>query len=569
MSSRLQDSQPNRDKLAILSMIGRLLTDKTTKQVLFSLLVLTGMTLMTIRWFSFETSRVLEEDTAWKVTINGRFDAIKDKSIIYTTRPKSGRYTRVISQRLYHPAMRLKSAKPSSKSTLIARATRTGSIEFLSEYHIQLSSAPALLATKPVLLDVHERESYLQSDDHIDLSNKSLQNLSSFLNKDVNNRQELLHKIFTHSHKMVATTAPANHQLGAIISTNKATTLGRARLMIALCRLNNIPARIVSGIILQPATSSQPYYWVQVYDDESRWINYDPEKGYEHDLPHNYVVFSYNDPHIFTTENGKVVKTTISVEEDSEILNVALLEQEKDILDIFDLRRLDLDTRDALIKILLLPFCVLLTALFRHVLGFFPYGTFTPALLALAMTYAEPLVTIIIAAIVIFLALVGRSMLPKSYPRAPRLSLIFTFVALSMVLSVSILSYLDINAGGNIILLPTIILVAIVDRFYSYMDTSSTHAATLRLGVTILTAAFCVPILTFEELGIFILTYPEAHLLTAAFVLLFSSYKGKKLTDNKYLKLLGENKTQKPRKRKKKPAEPVATTDENQSDKQV
>jgi hypothetical protein len=185
------------------------------------------------------------------------------------------------------------------------------------------------------------------------------------------------------------------------------------------------------------------------------------------------------------------------------------------------------------------------------------------------MIYAEPLITLIIASIVIFLALMGRSVLPKTYPRAPRLSLIFTFVALSMVLSVSTLSYLNINPGGNIILLPTIILAAIVDRFYGYMETSGTPAALLRLGVTILIAAFCIPILKFEELGIFILTYPEAHLVTAGFVILISCYKGKKLTDNKYLKLLGENKPPKARKRKKKPAEPVATTEENQSDKQI
>jgi len=168
------------------------------------------------------------------------------------------------------------------------------------------------------------------------------------------------------------------------------------------------------------------------------------------------------------------------------------------------------------------------------------------------MVHADPIITLVIAGIVIFLALIGRSILPKTLMRAPRLSLIFTFVAISMVFSISLLSYFSINPGGSVILLPTIILAAIVDRFYSYMDESGTHAALLRLGVTVMIAIFCIPILQYQDLGVFILGNPEMHLITAALVLTLSNYKGPKLTDYKYMKLLGENKPKK-KSRKKTP----------------
>ena len=531
-------------------MVVRLLTEKTTKNILIILFICVGIALMGIRWIYFDVDRVLEEDTAWKISLAGRIEAEKDKTIIYSAKPKSGRYNKVISQRFYHPSFRLKTAKPGNSGKIAAKATRTGKTEFQTEYHIQISQAPHLITEKKSPLSIPDREKYLLSDTSVDLKLQSLVNLSEFLGRGINTKPELLSKIFSYSQKLVKVPEKKYDEIQEIIRSNKATTLGRARIMLALSRINDIPARIVTGFVLTETVAVKPYYWVEIYTEEEHWQPYDPEKGFKRELPHTYIAFTYDDPNLLTVENGKLLETSYTIDEDSEILNVTRFQQEKDFFDIFDLRRLDIDTRDALIKVLLLPFCVLLTAVFRHVLGFFPYGTFTASLLALAMVYAETLVTLIIATIVIFLALIGRSILPKTCPRAPRLSLIFTFVALSMVFSVSTLSYFSISPGGNIILLPTIILVAIVDRFYSYMDQGGTHAALLRLGVTILIAAFCVPILQFEELGIFILTYPEAHLLTAAAVLLLAGYKGKKLTDYKYLRLLGENKVKKSAKRK-------------------
>jgi len=502
---------------------------------------------MGIRWAYFDVDRVLEEDTAWKISLTGLIEAEKDTTILSGAKPKSGRYNKVISQRFYHPDFRLITTIPARAGKVTARARRSGKTEFLTEYHVQVNVAPQLHLEKKSTLSIAEREKYLLSGTSVDLTQPALVNLSDFLRRGVNNKSELLSKIFLHSQKLLKATDTKYDEIKAIIKSNKATSLGRARIMLALCRLNDIPARIVTGFTLTQTNSAKPHYWIEVYSENEYWQPYDPEKGFERELPHNYVTFAYDEPDIFIIENGKLLDTKYSIEEDLDILNVARFQQEKDFFDIFDLRRLDIDTRDALIKVLLLPFCVLLTALFRHVLGFFPYGTFTASLLALAMVYAEVLVTLIIAMIVIFLALVGRSILPKTCPRAPRLSLIFTFVALSMVFSISILAYFSVSPGGNIILLPTIILVAIVDRFYSYMDKSGTHAALLRLGVTILIAAFCIPILQYEQLGVFILAYPEAHFITAAAVLLLAAYKGKKFTDNKYLRLLGENKPKKAR----------------------
>jgi hypothetical protein len=206
------------------------------------------------------------------------------------------------------------------------------------------------------------------------------------------------------------------------------------------------------------------------------------------------------------------------------------------------------------VLLLLLPLGVLISSFCRHVLGLFPYGTFTVTLLALAVIYSDTITTLTMGSIVILLTSLGRALMPKTLTRVPRLSLIFTFVAMAMVLSVSVLDYFDLNTSGHTILLPIVILTSLVDRFYSYWDTAGMHPAMIRLGVTVVIAMLCIPVLQNHDLGQLLLRYPELHLFTAALMLGFSAYSRKKLTDFPALRLLGENK-----KPKKTATKPVAT----------
>jgi len=523
-------------------MIKRLFGEQKTKRMLVVFFICSSVSLMGLRWFIFDANRVLPEDSAWKIVLTGKFEVNKGITLIYSAKPKALKSVRIISQKVYHPNLKILPTIKSTPGKTRAKATETGNTEIIYEYLVHISKNPLpLTALKPEMTSV-QRENYLLPVSGLNLSLPDVTLLKEFLSRDVNSKPELIHKIFKHTNKLIKSKNFIYNDLNKVITSNKATTLARAQLMVALSRLSDIPARLVTGFILEETKPLQPYFWVEIYGKDNIWQAYDPEKGYEASVPNTYVAFGYDSPNIFNIENGKIISTEFSVSEDIDLLSVSSLEQEKDFFDIFDLRRLDLETKDALKKLLILPFCVLFVAFIRHVLGFFPYGTFTAPLLALAMVYAEMSVTLVIAGIIILLALAGRAILPKSLPRTPRLSLIFTFVAMSMVFSVSAMSYYSMNMGGSIILLPTIILVSVVDRFYSYMDEASPHAALIRLGVTVVIAIFCIPILEFETLGSFILVYPEAHLITAALVLTFSSYKLKKLTDFKHLKLFGENK---------------------------
>lgn len=50
-------------------------------------------------------------------------------------------------------------------------------------------------------------------------------------------------------------------------------------LFVALCRAKNIPARVVTGIYVQPDTKTAKHNWAEVYLKDFGWVPFDPTKG--------------------------------------------------------------------------------------------------------------------------------------------------------------------------------------------------------------------------------------------------------------------------------------------------
>jgi hypothetical protein len=340
----------------------QLLTEKITKRTLILLFLGLGITIAGFRGLYFGAESVLPEDTVWKISLSGRFQTTKNETRILVARPKTGRYKKLIVQRVYHPDFKVFSSTSSTRY-LRAKSISTGASQLIIEYHLQLSQTPTRPEIKKIKLEPLERQQYIESNDELDLSLASLKNLNEFLHRDVENKEQLIQKIFLYSQKPLIATKQKFSKLNNIIQANKATNIGRVRLMIALCRLNDIPARLVAGFVLEEAATTSPHYWLEIYDEDKLWIPYDPEKGFEGIVPPNYIPFDYEKSEIFSVENGRLLSAKYSITEDVDILSIVRLEHEKNMLDILDLTRLEINTRETLVKILILPFCVLLVAL--------------------------------------------------------------------------------------------------------------------------------------------------------------------------------------------------------------
>lgn len=498
-------------------------------QTLVLLLILACASAIVLRLNYFGTEPSISEDAAWKISMFSLVDAVKDKTTLRNPGPISGQYYKLISQQYHHPNFRLLPTTSKSRF-LAARATESGKTKFNVEYYLQLSPSPLRTIKKKAELTTTQREKYLQSNKQYNLILPRLVQLSEDLNSKASNKDELIHTLFHAAQNLLTNRNGRYDDLKNVIQNGMATTLGRARFMVALCRLNGIPARLVTGFVLDEHYAKEKQFWVEVYREKERWQPYDPERGYEKTLPNNYVAFDYDSSELFSIKKGQLISASYTLELTPEILADLRLEK-NNIFSVLNFYRLDLETQQALKRLFVLPFCVLLVVFIRQVLGIQPYGVFAAPILALAMVQAELVFALLMTGVVIFMAVMGRMFLPQNISRVPRVSIILIFVIMSMALSVSVVSYFSIDSSGNFILLPTIILAFVVDQFYSYMEKSGTKSALIRLGITVVTALLCMPILEFELLREFILTFPEIHLLSVALVIMLSVYKGKKLTE--------------------------------------
>jgi hypothetical protein len=334
------------------------------------------------------------------------------------------------------------------------------------------------------------------------------------------------------------------------LKKKRATMLGSSRALVALLRTAHLPARIVVGINLQAPAADQPYYWLEVYDDET-WWPLNPAMGHLRQLPPYYVPLRKGDSSVVKTESINITSTVWEI--DTTRAPAALLgADQKKLMDILDLNRLSPANRENLAVLLLLPLGVLATEIMRQIMGIRTYGTFTPTLIALAIVHVDWLTATIIFSLVTVIGIAIRSYLPNlKLQRTPRLAIVFTLVAVSMSTVVSGFMYFDPGMDGLVVLLPVVILTMLVDRIYTVADQNGMRTAMIRLLWTVVSAFGSLLVLLQTDWGIWLVAYPELHAITLAVIILIGLYKGPKLSSVAALRWLHEPELVKSRKLKK------------------
>ena len=200
--------------------------------------------------------------------------------------------------------------------------------------------------------------------------------------------------------------------------------------------------------------------------------------------------------------------------------------------DILDLTRLSPASREILSALLLLPFGVLTTELIRQFAGIRTYGTFTPTLLALAITSVYWVTAVIVLLLVTVIGVGIRAAMPElNLQRTPRLAIVFTLVAISMSMVVSGMNYFDPDIDNTVTLLPLVILTMLVDRIYTVYDERGLQTAAIRLAWTMIAALVALFVLLQAHWGAWLVAYPEIHAITLAAVIVIGLYHGPRLKD--------------------------------------
>jgi hypothetical protein len=202
------------------------------------------------------------------------------------------------------------------------------------------------------------------------------------------------------------------------------------------------------------------------------------------------------------------------------------------ITQIFDLTRLPVPMHTVMKILLLLPFAALITSFIRNVIGLGTFGTFAPSLLAMSFIYADWETGLAILIVVVTAGLLGRVWLERlRLLMVPRLSIILTVVILCVVFSVSLFDFLGVTPGAQAVLLPMVILTILIERFHVTVEEDGlVYALQLAVG-TVVVALLCFLVLGWDEVGAWVLTYPEVHFFTIAAFILLGRYAGYRFTE--------------------------------------
>lgn len=520
---------------------------KTPIYSLIAVLIVISILAISTRLFFIGNESLSGGDSLWRLSINATSINKPKNTIIKLYPPIDTLNIRTIERNVSFPGFKIRksSSKNASQRSIDIIATDKGLHSISASYLLHLSQTAFTLNTITTTLSTEKRESYLLDTENLQFKSYAVKQLSKRLTKDQPNQEVLLEKIYRFAKSIPISNGHDSSNVPQILSKRKATIYDRTLVMVSLARSGGMPARLVSGLILKEDIEVVPHYWVEIYQN-GQWSAYDVFYGYKNTLPHNYLPMRRNNKNMLDITKGEFKQVNLELEQE---FNHPYLQKKKapNFISIFNLTRLPLTVRDELALLLLLPLGALVTALFRHLVGVHSYGVFTPTLLALAIVYTNLMTTLTVFIVVTVFAIGGRSLFPDTLTRIPRLSIIFTLIAVILSMSVSVLNYYDIDQGGKIILLPIIILTSLVDRFYRTIDDKGMTIALNRMAWTLFIALLCLPVIQFQTLGNLLIEFPEAHFITLALFLWLSVYKGEKLIELPLLKVFAEPKsTQKP-----------------------
>ena len=477
-------------------------------------------------------------DRTWSVLLTADLYAPEAGALVRIAPPWDTRHARHYGQLLLHPGLRQLRTKTERRNrdiTLVAN--RAGLLRLQARFDIHVSQVPRPPSSRQTPAET-DRAVWLAPEDWIPSDAPAVTSLLESLSQDKPEAGVLVDRLFDHVSELIRISPDGSEDGGNALKRRQGTALGATRALVSLLRAAHLPARVVAGLDLS-AADDQPRYWCEVYL-QGGWHPLDVALGFRGDLPPTHVPLRKGGDLVLVTENATTMLTSWDVQQ-TETPRGLLAGDSPRLSDVFDLSRLSPTTREVLALLLLLPLGALATQMLRQLVGIRTYGTFTPTLLALAAVFADWQTAATVFGLVTLLGIAGRALLPGlALAREPRLSIVFTLVAIAMALTVSLLVHFDPLLDGAVVLLPIVILTTLVDRIYAVVDDYGPRVALLRLGWTIAAALISLGILLQAHWGEKLLAFPESHAVTIAAIILLGRYRGRRLADLRLLAWLKE-----------------------------
>ncbi len=500
-------------------------------------LVVTGVTCLAAHTSMRRRAAGERTDSLWRLQCEITFEAEERGAVLRTYIPHDTGQFRVFHQDLHSPRLEITQGNdPRSAARFISvTAPARGEYRLDLRFDLHLLAHDALDPTYPAratTTGVDAPDAEPPPDTDFPVASNVIARVARELDEDGTSTAQRARTYFQFCRSA--------HHDGDNLARSDAEAIFRKRLktlhdrteaLVALCRQAGIPVRRVTGFVIQKTRHAEPHSWLETYAGD-RWIPCDLRSGMWDSPPTNYLAIRRGAAGLIERREVSEVESEFAIARIPAAPDEELSSQRGVLASIFDLTLLPLQMHDVVSIILLMPLGALVTCLFRNIIGIETSGRFTPMLLALSFIFADWHTGLVVFTTVVILGLTTRTMVePLKLLMLPRLSIILTLVVWCLVFGVSALAYFDLTPGPHAVLLPMVILTMIVERFYVQTQEDGATVAVRRLAGTIIVGFFCYLVLRWEFVAQLLLTYPEAHLLTLAVLILIGRYTGYRLAE--------------------------------------
>lgn len=404
-------------------------------------------------------------------------------------------------------------------------------------YMLSLQAIKYDLSPQLIIPDHYHQElsPYLAATDTIQVNHPEISALWKLIKPNDNrNLVNVLRAIYQHTHLQIKT-APFKGVTDALTAHRLSTAScnGKSRLFIALARLNNIPARLVGGVILNGIDKKTSHQWLEVYV-QNQWIPFGPTNGNFAELPANYLELYRGDENLFrhtvdinfdyqfSSQQSLVASAVYNHQE-------IVLENNVDITGLLLTMGLDPKTIGLF---LLFPICTLLITFLRNLVGIKTFGIFLPMLIAAACIFIGYSKGVGGFAFILLSSFIAYHFLDKlKLLKVPRLAAIITINTVIFVLGLLFVGASNRLEFGMLSLFPVIIISFIAEKIHRITEEKDWQELFNRILGTIASITGCYLLLaSFMLQGIFS-NYPESFLLVLAGQIYIGRWTGIRISE--------------------------------------
>lgn len=354
--------------------------------------------------------------------------------------------------------------------------------------------------------------SYIQSD------NLQIRQVSNDLRGDKYGLKNILSAYYDYVYQLPSNGTNELTDALTTLQDQEASCNGKSRLLVALCRAQKIPARMVGGIIMEASEKKTSHAWVEIQVNNT-WVPFDPLNGHFAALPAHYLKIYSGDNFLITRSPGITFDYQYKIQEQR---NNTFSKWA--IMDLWAIIASDDIPQNMLRVLLLLPLGALLIGILKNVVGFKTIGVFLPVLISVALIQTGLLQGLLMFSLIVFLvAGLNHPLTNWGVQHTAKLTLMMSAVVIVVLALTQILPSSNVSMP---LFFPFIILTLVSEKVARTIDEDGLKTALDMYAQTLIVTVMIFFVLNATVIQNFLITFPEILISFAGINLLLGRWIG-------------------------------------------